>query len=48
MHIASKTSDNKRICFRQDEDGFTITEEGIEYVFVEEYVAFFSFGFEQH
>ncbi|WP_028775448.1 hypothetical protein [Shimazuella kribbensis] len=44
MHTFAMTVENKPICFREDPDGlFTITEDGKEYVYVEESVAFFLF-----
>lgn len=44
MHTCARTQDNKLICLREDSDGqFTITEEGMEYVYSIERIAFFLF-----
>ncbi|MCH5586628.1 hypothetical protein MK805_16965 [Shimazuella sp. AN120528] len=44
MHTVALTQDNKPICLREDSDGqFTVTENGVEYVYAVESVAFFLF-----
>lgn len=44
MHTCALTRDNKLICLREDSDGqFTITEDGTEYVYSIERIAFFLF-----
>lgn len=44
MHFCAKTVDDKLICFRKDEDElFVITEDGREFVYAEEHIAFFLF-----
>ncbi len=44
MHTVATMDNGKPICFRADSDGqFTVTEDGMEYVYCLERIAFFLF-----